>query len=220
MLNGVAHQGSNLIQAGCLAAALHLALFYFSFHLMPASNVSKVLSPLSVVIQLDSDEQILKPELLEEAPKATQAPDPIPEELQQYSKPLEQQTVIRQALEHSESPHRVPTIHSQSFKNFLMQESDPSLKKNQQQLDVFNQSFELPAPGAAAEQPSQRTLVSHLSKTGVGMTEDKHGNRTCYALLHNMLDATAGPMILSKDCTPPKKIELDLNKPNNGWMER
>ena len=174
-----------------------------------------------MVIRKVRDEKIPKQTPKEEEPQTTQTSDSKPEEVQIRTDLRKEQSVfVLQPSTKQDKPIRVPSIHSKVFKNFLKQENELSLQENPEQLDTFDQSFEPPTLDYPAEQTDQRTLIRHLNGVGVGMTEDEKGRRTCYALIQIMLDISAAPAVLSRDCTLPKRFEFSMNKPNNGWMDR
>jgi len=209
MLNRVVVRVSNLKLAGCAAVALHLSLFYIELNRLPTIAPTNRLIPLNVVVQEVRDEQALKQTLKEQEPQITQESDLEPEETQQIPAHKEEAVIVSQTTEEKEDSIHVPSIHSKNFKNFLRLENESSLQANAEQVDIFNQSFEAPAVGTTPEKTHERILARHLSRVGVGMTEDEKGRRTCYALIHNMLDISAGPSVLSRDCTPAKKFELN-----------
>ncbi|MEM7360428.1 MAG: hypothetical protein AAF431_15130 [Pseudomonadota bacterium] len=195
-----------------MAVLLHLSLLLMEMDLIPSDYSQDNLKFLRVIIQ---------PARIREQSAEAETPVSDSENQREITQPkVNQPVVVAQPYDKSTSSVRIPSVHSQAFENFLQQETQAQIERNQEQLQMFDQSFASPGIRAPAEPTSRRTLVRHLSRTGVGMTEDEKGNRTCYALMHNMLDATAAPAILGKDCTPPRKFELDLEKPNNGWMDR
>lgn len=208
MLNWISGNGTNLKLAGCLAALVHLSLLTMTLDPIPSEAPSVKQTPLTLVIHKNREPVPIK----QASKQAVQVP-PVTErerkEEQHIPEPIESSIVDISIAEEKEKIISVPTIHSQSFKSFLNSESDASVQRNPKQIESFRQSFEAPISDYSPEKTSRRTLVKHLSRVGVAMTEDEKGRRTCYGLIQNMLDISAAPSVLSRNCTSSKKFELN-----------
>ena len=208
MFRWVENQSAKLVIAACVASLLHSSLLLIDFKWMSEDLATSESQTLKVVIQNPSEQRKEERETL---------PKPEPSPPQKPRKDLSTDSVVvRQAIKKEEKPIRIPSVQSEAFKKFLEQETDIAIQNNPSQIEEFDQSFELPSADYNEELNDPEVLLKHMQQTGVGMTEDKYGRRRCYALSHNMFDIDASPIVLSRDCTPPKKFELNLDKARKG----
>ena len=107
------------------------------------------------------------------------------------------------------------SLHSSSFKNFLRSETDNFTVKNPSSIERFDQTFVEPLGYQSPEELSHLNGNPVPARSTTFSTEHK-GKRTCYVKVMNLLDISASPSLVSKDCTPNKTFDLKLNKPNNG----
>ena len=114
-----------------------------------------------------------------------------------------------------ERPRVQININSDDFKQFLRNETDEYQRSNPAAIGDFNQTFEPIDDDATVVSARSKQAQAQIRQNGVGMSQDKNGRRTCYAQIPNIADSNAPPSTLSKDCTPPKKFILDLDKPRN-----
>jgi len=107
------------------------------------------------------------------------------------------------------------SINGDEFKKFLRNETDSFRNANPKTLESFNQTFGRPKRDDTKVSGQTNGARTQALKNGVGQSIDENGRHTCYALIPNITDPFGPPSSVSKDCTPPKKFILDLDKPVN-----
>lgn len=107
------------------------------------------------------------------------------------------------------------STNSDQFKKFLRNETDSYTSANPESLESFEQTFTPSTTAVTEVSPSSKSSQRQMRRTGVGMSQDKNGKRTCFAQIPGLNSDFETPQLLSKDCTPPKKFNLDLDKPRN-----
>ena len=133
---------------------------------------------------------------------------------------LQEDMVVAKPSTQSEPTVKVEaTVTSTSFKAWLEHDTQTFTSSNPGALDKFDKTFSpepiyTSPPELSPDNPQSRPARSTTFKV------EKNGRRTCMARIINMLDVSAQDSFTAKDCTPPKKFELDMKKPNNGWMDR
>ena len=163
----------------------------------------------------------VEPEPVEE-PQPNREPQPIKEPQPTITKPTHTPVIAsdilvdtRQSKNSQEKPNIQVSTQSESFKKWLALETDSFANKNSESVGKFNQSFK-----ARSVYQSPKELSPFQGNPSFGgstdyVTEYK-GKRTCHLEIINLLDASGSPTFITKDCTPPKKFELNLKQPNNG----
>lgn len=109
----------------------------------------------------------------------------------------------------------VVNINSDEFKEFLKNETYSFQNENPRSLGEFDKTFELPKRDVTVISSKTHEARAQAGQTGVGMSIDRNGKRSCYALIPNIADTLGPQSAVSKGCTPPKKFILDLDKPRN-----
>ncbi len=112
------------------------------------------------------------------------------------------------------------SLNSKEFRRFLKSETERNSKQAQESIANFNQSFEAPPLQDYAEElsPYHADSIQKGGNNDFALAQD--GKVTCGVRTLNMLDVTASPNYVFKDCTPDEKFDLKLNQPNNGWTNR
>ena len=219
----------NLTLALTAAALLHV--FILSRTLLAPEFPSLQKKTLTVTI---FEEKLQQPEPEPEQAKEAPAEEPI--------KDIVEPTPLLPSAEAEPNPEAVPIaddlvvatkpakeseaivmiqISSQStlFKRWLKSETDSFANQAPESVGKFDQTFEATPVYESPEElsPYRRNSVPRASTTF--KTEYK-GKRTCYVKDMNLLDISASPLLVTKDCTVEKKFDLQLNQPNNGWADR
>lgn len=205
-----------------LSVAFVLALLFHSVLIGPnwqfdtnISNTDFVEPPLSISIQLEA--QPLEPVIEKQAEEQVK-PEPTPSAKQRVISEI--LTVKEEPKQLAAQPRIKVSPNSNEFRRFLRSETDSYIEKNPGTVQGFDRTFEI----APVEDYAQELSPYHSDSIPKGGNNDfavaQDGRVTCVVRTLNMLDVTASPNFVSKDCTPKEKFELDLNKPNNGWMDR
>ncbi len=108
---------------------------------------------------------------------------------------------------------------STSFKRWLSSETETYTHQNPSSIADFDTTFEEPKRYQSPTELSPYNPKSTPRGSTTFVTEQK-GKRTCMVKNINLLDISAGPSFVAKDCTPEKKFDLKLNRANNGWSQR
>lgn len=112
------------------------------------------------------------------------------------------------------------SLNSKEFRRFLKSETERNSSEAAESIANFNQTFET----APTQEYAEELSPYHADSIQKGGNNDfalaRDGRVTCVVRTLNMLDVTASPNYVGKDCTPEKKFELKLNQPNNGWTNR
>ena len=212
-----------LIVAFACALLFHSVLIgvYWQFDAR-VSNTRFVELPLSVSIQLeDQAPEPIVEEVKQEVEKEVALepePTPTPTAKPQITSGL--LTVKEESTQEAAEPRIKISPNSKEFRRFLRSETDDYIEKNPGTVGRFDRTFEVaPVEGYAEElSPYHSDSIPKGGNNDFAVAQD--GRVTCVVRTLNMLDVTASPNFVSKDCTPKEKFELDLNKPNNGWMDR
>lgn len=196
-----------------MAALAHIAVLAVKFsYQQVASSTESIIS-----VQLISEPEEDKEEI--ETAKPVHSTKPKPN--QETPLPIPRDIIVaKPSTETAAEPKLKLQTNSDQFKRFLQQETDNYRVDNPQTVTEFSQTFEqsiIEDTSMVNDTPEAR---AQLRGIGVFAKQDKQGNRTCYGQIFNMLDVSAAPSYVGKDCTPEKKFELNMNKPNNGWMDR
>lgn len=207
------HFGLALVAALCLHGLLLVQKLAFK----EPSRLSQ--KPLSVTM--------LKQDLSEPRPKAK-----LPKERETFEiiekavKPSPTSIKADQVIVVSPSTNRAEprvtiqtSTQSTSFKRWLNSETENFTGKNPDSINGFEKTFEPPTAYQSPEELSPYHRKSVPRGSTLFDTEYK-GKTTCVAKNINLLDITAGPSFVFKDCTSRKKFDLKLNRPNNGWSDR
>ena len=173
---------------------------------------------LTINIKLDSN-----PDKLEETPvdvvEETITPSqsvPTPPKTEPPVVTVDDIIVAIPTADTSSKPKLVLRTDSVQFRRFVEQETQAYQSDNPGQAEKFRQTFEEPVSTKEIISSDNVSAQAQLRATGVFADEDKNGNRRCYAVIENMLDISAAPSYTSQNCTPEKKFDLRLGKPNNG----
>lgn len=208
-----------LIVAFACALLLHSFLLgaYWQFD-TSVSNTRFVEPPLSVSIQLEDQEP--EPIVEEVKEEVVLEPEPTPTPIAKPKVTSELLTVKEESTQEAAEPRIKISPNSKEFRRFLRSETDGYIEKNPRTVGRFDRTFEI----APVEDYAEELSPYHSDSIPKGGNNDfavaQDGRVTCVVRTLNMLDVTASPNFVSKDCTPKEKFELDLNKPNNGWMDR
>lgn len=187
------------------------------------SNPGFVEPPLSVSIQVD--EQAPEPTIeqtKEEVVKVEKEvkPEAEPTPLVEPRAISELLTTREESIQDTAQPRIKISPNSKEFRRFLRSETNSYIEKNPETVGRFDRTFE----AAPLEGYAEELSPYHSGSIPKGGNNDfavaKDGRVTCVVRTLNMLDVTASDNFVTKDCTPEKPFELDLNKPNNGWMDR
>ena len=219
-----------LLFAFCLALLLHT--LFLSRTWLPSSDSSTAIEkPLSVLLIKDTEEPDLKPESQEEVIEPIEE-RPAPEkniEEHLVNTPKEEleptvEIIVDQASsEDKESKIEVTQIqtslNSRSFSRFIESETKNYAEEAPESVSKFDKTF---APQQYYKSPEELNPLSpkYTKPTRTDYAIERNGKRTCLLRIVNMLDITKGDSFVAQDCTPEKKFELDLNKPQNGWTKR
>lgn len=111
------------------------------------------------------------------------------------------------------------SLQSTSFKQWLSSETEIHINQNPSSVADFDTTFEESIPYLSPEELSPYNPKSITRGSTTFVTEHK-GKKTCMVKNINLLDISAGPSFVAKDCTPEKKFDLKLNRANNGWSQR
>ncbi|MBL4670680.1 MAG: hypothetical protein JKX81_00360 [Arenicella sp.] len=108
---------------------------------------------------------------------------------------------------------------STSFKRWLSSETETFIRQNPDSMANFDTTFEESIPHQSPKELSPYHPKS-ISRGNTTFATEHKGKRTCMVRNINLLDISAGPSFVAKDCTTEKKFDLKLNRPNNGWSQR
>lgn len=203
----------NLAIATLLAALLHIALLAMSFS--PTKQTSFSHRTLLVSLaqnreppQKTPPEELISPQLPSTLPNA------LPEDIL-VTAPTPTNSVQEPKIKLQTS------LDHRSIQKFVDQETELYRQENPESVNIFSQTFE-PSGSATNNVLGTDSVHERAEIRGIGVfaTQDKTGNRTCYAETLDLLDPAASSSSVGKDCTPKKKFDLQINKPNNGWTER
>jgi len=199
----------------------HFLLFALPYSkIAPADLPSTELTTLRVTMLTETQKPV------EETPKELmeqESTEPVveiskkTEQLDQpHSKPLPDEKLLLQKS--SPTAYRLSNKTINKFANRITGEV---LKQNPSQLDEFDASFEQKLNKVETLELENREALNQLASTGVGKTINPDGSHTCFAMVYDLLAGQGlGDQIVRADCTPKQKFDLDLNKPNNGFMVR
>lgn len=215
---GVGSSKREMCAALVLAVVVHGLLLLIRFSYQPMTQVENQV--LTVNFQ---SEQQTAPNLVTDEQQAEdpQVVDPKPKQAPAKA------TIVLQAADDSKEPTIAiqTSINSNAFKRLIQQETDDYREANPSSVSEFSKTFDEVTREVEEIPLMNKEGLAEAARTGVFMSQDKHGNRRCFASASKLLsggghaESLAGVM-LGKDCTPKKKFELNLNKPNNGWMDR
>lgn len=124
---------------------------------------------------------------------------------------LNQIIVVNRSIDSDSNTISIQTSpQSNSFKRWLKSETDSFIRQNPDSIANFDTTFDESKPYQAPKElaPGNPKSIPRGSTTFV--TQQK-GKRTCMVKNLNLLDITAGPNFVAKDCTPEKKFTLNLN---------
>jgi len=205
-----------------VAFALALASHALIFTLSP--NLENPISSDSHVITVNIFKQTTPPTPIIESPKEPQVSEPIEakEAVIQNENEVPQEPVkqpVISTLESEKSKAISGPISVIDMRNFINQDAKGFVSNNEDVIEQLNQTFEPKLERQAAIE-NNRSAQNQALLTGVGARTNENGKRTCYAVIYNFSSPLAEPNVLSRDCTPEKKFEFDLNAPNNGWAKR
>jgi len=213
-MDGLVSSGRQLYLAVLMAFSLHALLLFTNLPLTQSDKSNS--NQLTVTLG--------KPEPKEE--KATEQVSDIvniqpPKEKKQLSADDLGHLLNKLSTEFlPENPAPIVSPQSNFFKEWLQSETERYQASKPESLSSFRDSFD----ERSKVNKSEPALSPYMGNPGAGgstafMTEHK-GKRTCLVKIINMLDISSKPSFLGKDCTPKEQFVLNLNKPNNGWMER
>ncbi len=174
------------------------------------------------------ENQTLSISLVKEDPKPPPEPKQAQtEKLQINPVQIEEVTAAQQDDDLvDEAKTRIQTsLMSNAFKSFVQRETDNYRNANPDSVEEFSTTFDETITNYENIPLQTKRGLAQARATGVFMIQNKNGGRTCGASVPQLLsgsghDDGSTEMFLGKDCTPEKKFELNLNKPNNGWMDR
>jgi hypothetical protein len=160
---------------------------------------------------------------LEPVPRSKLAPQPA-DLTQQTSKPASPSIKLDEVIVSSNSTDvtRITiqtSPQSTSFKRWLSSETETHIRQNPSSVANFDMTFEKSILYQSPEELSPYNPKSTPRGSTTFVTEHK-GKRTCMVKNINLLDISAGPSFVAKDCTPENKFDLKLNRANNGWSQR
>ena len=209
------------------AILLHASLLLIT---RTIGNGPRVEPPLSVTLikehAPDTAEETHQPPIEEPIssvePEPVEEPQPNREPQPTITKPPHTPVIAsdilvdtRQSKNSQEKPNIQVSTQSESFKKWLALETDSFANKNSESVGKFNQSFKASPAYQSPEELSPFQGNPSFGGSTDYVTEYK-GKRTCHLEIINLLDVSGSPTFITKDCTPPKKFELNLKQPNNG----
>ncbi len=215
---GVGKSESRLLLAGSLAVLTHALLITTT--LQTSKPVTRSAHTVSVTLLKEEQEE-------DRAPK--EEPSSADDQVAQQAKEFADTDVVSEIEVGDEGPEptlETPKVRIQTsisgdlLKKFVQSETRRYQKKNPASVSQFSNTFIKTVEKVEEIELDSREARAYIRGTSNFATQDKHGNRTCYGKIENFQDITAGPSYVANDCTPLKKFELNLNKPNNGWMNR
>jgi hypothetical protein len=111
------------------------------------------------------------------------------------------------------------SLQSTSFKRWLSSETETYIHQNPSSITNFDTTFDVSKPYQSPTELSPYNPKSIPRGRTTFVTEHK-GKRTCMVKNIDLLDISAGPSFVAKNCTVEKKFDLNLKRANNGWSQR
>ena len=207
---GVGTRTGNIRIAVTAAIIFHIAALSLQFSFDAYAPESEI----SIQVQLQTPAPQEEPEMEEIV-----LPEPDPA-VSPPAQEIDPSTLISSKPDPESEPAKVrlqTSPFSKSFNSFVQSETERHRQQNPQQLQNFSDTFEFAFQ--ADESPTEITRDVLPRDSGAFMAE-VNGKRLCGYKVDSLLEVTEAPMILTKDCTPQAKFELNLAAPNNGWMAR
>lgn len=197
-----------------LACAIGVHVLLFTIHIATDIPTLKTPNEIRITFLNEKVEEEKPVEEVEQQPNKQLKP--LPPEQPSIVKPITSIIVAQPDETESEqsSTKVVVNTNSDEFNKFLNNETDSFRNANPKSLGEFSQTFEEPRREFNEVTMVGKEAEAQIRQMGVGMSQDKNGNRTCYTQTLDLL-GNGSPKLLSKDCTPPKKFILDLDKPRN-----
>jgi len=147
-------------------------------------------------------------ELLAERPKENVMQEPVNSTSSDTK--LDQIIVDNRSVENGSKRITIQTsAQSNLFKYWLKSETEEFARQNPDSIANFDTTFNESKPYQAPKElaPDNPKSIPRGSTTFV---TQKKGKKTCMVKNLNLLDITAGPSFVAKDCTPEKKFILNL----------
>jgi len=202
-----------------LALLFHITLL--NLKVTPARLSSQ--TKLSINVKLNSLSDTLKEERkervedqIESLIDPLEAAVPKPENQERSVVKTNSVVIAKPTAQVSSTPKLKLSVNSGEFKRFLQQETATHQSNNPDEVQGFGNTFEESVATESVVTLGTVKAQTQLLSTGVFATQDKNGNRTCYAKIENMLDISASASFTSQDCTPKKNFDLKMDTPNNG----
>lgn len=207
----------------CVAILAHIALLGVSIrHTEYKPNTTTVFN-VTLLEEPSLDETAVKEteRLNDKQPETQQQTSNIEPAEPTVEKPQPPQDIL--VVEQNKQPEprtKIETsVSSTSFRAWLETETQTFTTTNPESVAKFDDTFS-PEPIYISPRELSPYNPKSVPRGSTTFKTELNGKVTCKAKILDMLDVSAGPSFTAKDCTPPKKFELNLAKPNNGWMAR